>query len=118
MTPALSVSDRRPVWIALSELWLDTELSAADLDRIAGVLRASPYSLEEIDAIHWEEVAPVVWVNALSVAGVWDAFDADWLAERCARAADRRGRWKERLVSRALRAWGHAEYDAVRERLR
>jgi len=37
----------KPVWAALSELWLDTELTADDLQRIAGVMNGSGQSLDE-----------------------------------------------------------------------
>jgi hypothetical protein len=45
--PALDFECRRPVWSALSELFLDTNLNSADLDRIA----QSRYSLEDLDSI-------------------------------------------------------------------
>jgi hypothetical protein len=35
------IERRKPVWAALSELWLDTELAEDDLRRIAGVMEAS-----------------------------------------------------------------------------
>ena len=89
MLPKTEVARRRPVWIALSELWLDTELDEADLHRIADVLRASAYSLIELRQIYLHEVAPVMYPNTLSVAGEWAGVDPDWLvAEATKRAGD------------------------------
>ena len=35
------IDRRKPVWAALSELWLDTELTDDDLHRIADVMKRS-----------------------------------------------------------------------------
>ena len=55
---------RESVWLALSELWLDTELVEDDLAAIARTLAISGYAAEELEAIYRLEVAPVVWGNA------------------------------------------------------
>lgn len=89
--PVLDLASRRPVWEALAALWLDTDLTDWQLDHIAGVLAASPYSLPEMRAIHDYEVAPALWVNLVTVAGEWAGFDGDWLAARCRSHALRRG---------------------------
>ena len=67
---------RRPIWIALSELYLDTE---PDWARVAGICARSPYTISEIRRILFDEVHPVVYRNLWSTAGVWDGFDQDWL---------------------------------------
>jgi hypothetical protein len=77
------LKDRQPVWEALSEFWLDTELQEFQLNDIARVLAQSPYSFTEIKAIHLYEVAPSVSANVFSTAGVWSGFDANWLLECC-----------------------------------
>ncbi len=99
---------RKPLWQALSDLWLaDYEfertetnrlkkevLSAAhtseelesvfpfyenyDLNTVKAMI-SSEYSLNEIEKILFEEVAPVVYKNALDYGGTWGAFDSDWL---------------------------------------
>ena len=85
---------RIPLWEALSEFWLDTELADFEFDHIARVIAASPYSLEEVRAIHDYEVAPVVAGNLMCVAGAWSGFDSAWLDERCRHFAERRhSRW-------------------------
>jgi hypothetical protein len=70
--------ERVRVWSALSELYLDTEVGDL-VPGIAATLAASPYGERELREILADEVGPVVWVNMLSVAGVWTGFDEKWL---------------------------------------
>ena len=80
MRPATEdISERRPVWEALSDLFLDTELQPYHYTPIASVLAGSPYSLEEIKTILIDEVYPVLIWNLQTVAGEWAAFDGDRL---------------------------------------
>lgn len=88
---------RLPAWQALSEFWLDTELQTFEIEHIAKVLAASPYSLEQIVEIHRYEVAPALWANAFSVAGVWSGFDTQWLMARCAANALARDNYWHRV---------------------
>lgn len=73
---------RKPVWLALSELYLDTELDDDDLKRIALILFQSSYSTEELKDILYYEVAPIVRGNLWTVAGIWSGFDEDWLYKK------------------------------------
>ena len=79
---------RRPVWLALSDLFLDTDVSLFQ-EANARLLAASPYSLEELDTILREEVYPACSFNPWSVAGEWAGewagFDPDWLEGRICR---------------------------------
>lgn len=75
------LANRRPVWLALSDLFLDTDVTSL-YDATARVLSASPYSLEQLESILFDEVYPVCCPNLLSVAGVWTGFDAEWLEHR------------------------------------
>jgi hypothetical protein len=86
----MEIERRKPVWAALSELWLDTELMPDDLQRIAGVMKKSGYSLPELRDIYLFEVAPVVFGNLLVVAGEWAGFDEDWLFAEAAKRGNRR----------------------------
>ncbi len=93
MKQTLSVEDllnRASVWEALANFWLDTELLDNEIDHIAHILAESPYTIEEIQAIHRYEVAPAVSSNLLSVAGEWSGFDSEWLKEHCTQFASRR----------------------------
>lgn len=85
---ATELARRKPVWLALSEFYLDTELQPADFRRIRTVFDQSRYSAQEIRQIDYEEVGPVLVGNLLSVAGEWAGFDeAALLAAVSKRAA-------------------------------
>ncbi|MFC4452242.1 DUF7079 family protein [Deinococcus sonorensis] len=73
---------RRPVWDALSELFLDNELDEAALQFVVRTLRAAGYDAGDWLAILRHEVAPVVGGNLLTVAGEWAGFDPAWLEQR------------------------------------
>jgi hypothetical protein len=93
MSAALSADHlkaRIPVWQALSEFWLDTELQDLEFNYIARVIAESPYSIEQVMDIHLYEVAPAVSANLASMAGEWAGFDKEWLVERCEANALRR----------------------------
>lgn len=112
------LEDRRPVWLAMSELFLDTELSRGDVAHMAEALAASPYELPELQAILFDEVAPVLGSNLVSPAGVWSGFDPAWLEQQIVRRARRplrRPRWlgSGRLVRAS---WRQLESQILRVR--
>ncbi len=80
---------RARVWIALSDLYLDTDTNAF-LASCARALAASSFSRDELRTILLDEVHPVLASNLLSVAGVWDGFDTAWL---CAQIRRHRRAW-------------------------
>lgn len=82
MTHKLNIENRRPVWIALSAFYLDTELEEADFRKIASTILDSPFSVDGVKAINKYEVFPILYTNLLNVAGVWSGFDEDWLIEK------------------------------------
>ncbi len=84
---------RKPLWTALSELWLDTELDRTDIERIADVALESAYSIAELNEIYLYEVAPVVYSNLLTPAGIWTAFDEQWLHIAARKNAENRRAW-------------------------
>ncbi|HLP11718.1 MAG TPA: hypothetical protein VK177_07255 [Flavobacteriales bacterium] len=77
----MNIENRKPVWVALSKLYLDTELSESDLYSIACDFYESPYDLEEIKEINKIEVFPVLCGNLLNLAGEWTGFDEDALSK-------------------------------------
>jgi hypothetical protein len=91
------IERRKPVWAALSDLWLDTEFTEDDLLRVAGVMKRSGYSVNELREIYLFEVAPVVFPNLLSVAGEWAGFNEEWLFAEATKRAQKRS-----LILRAL----------------
>ncbi|SOD54994.1 DUF7079 family protein [Pseudoxanthomonas wuyuanensis] len=83
---------RRPVWQALSDLYLDTDVDALHA-RVARVLAQSPYSLDVLWRILRDEVHPALRYNLSGVAGEWAGFDPGWLADRIVRRLAR-PRWR------------------------
>lgn len=63
------ILERMPVWEALSELFLDDELSQEDCQRMASVLAGSRYSVKELQEILRHEVYPACALNLICVAG-------------------------------------------------
>lgn len=112
---------RESVWLALSELWLDTELDKPGRAAIAKTLAISGFSVAELEAIYRLEVAPVVWTNAWATAGVWQGFDPDWLFEACRRNQKRRHslwhRGRCRLLRRAMTAAVEKDWRKIRAQL-
>ncbi len=85
MKPAAEdLEHRRSVWVALSELFLDTDTTVSRVERVR-VLAASPYSVEELEEILLDEVYPVCRTNLYSPAGEWAGFDEAWLERRILR---------------------------------
>ena len=93
MLDADELERRKPVWTAMSTLWLDTEISDIEIARIADTLIASGYPRAQLDDILLYEIAPVVGSNLLAPAGVWEGFDTAWLHQQARRRADHRSPW-------------------------
>ena len=87
---------RRPVWLALSDLFLDTDVNLFR-EANARTLAASPYSLGELDTILREEVYPACSFNLREVTGEWAGFDADWLERRILRGGPPPRPWWRQL---------------------
>jgi hypothetical protein len=111
LPPELDLAARRPVWQALSDLFLDTELSPAVCAGNARVLASSPYSVDELRRILFDEVHPACSRNLLAVAGVWTGFDAGWLESRILARRRARLRWPARLLP--LRAAIRSQIDEL-----
>ena len=103
---------RRPVWEAMSEFFLDTELDDARLRGIAAILRASGYTIAELEDILASEVAPLLYKNPLAPAGEWSGFKPEWLVDQIVAGRHRDiarwfkfpARWLCRRVLRDVRA--------------
>jgi hypothetical protein len=100
---------RERAWIALSDLFRDTEMTASDIAYLARCLREAEIGPADAEAILRDEVAPVFGWNLLSVAGNWTGWmDEDvvelvsqWLARRDAPSLA--GLWHRSLPARWLR---------------
>lgn len=107
-TPATNEVDlRMPVLVALSELFLDTELQEEDHQRIARVLAASPYSEKKLDEILRFELTPVLKWNLLSVAGEWAGFHEEWLRDALIPRIDKRPFFRPGVFWMMRRRWKH-----------
>lgn len=112
------VERRKPVWQALSNMYLDTENTDAEFESIARAIQASGYSMQEADRIDWTEVFPLVGMNLLSVAGAWswDAFDVDEIArgvQRLRKSSTWAGRSFTALMARSMRWMYRKDRDGV-----
>ena len=77
MLDEIEIGRRLPVWHALSEIFLDTELQPADYASIAKKLMAAPYTEEQLHSIFEQEVAPAFIFNLLDVAGEWTPWTSE-----------------------------------------
>lgn len=84
------IENRKSIWTALSEFYLDTELESEDFDRITTIFQNSRLSIKDIKQIDLMEVFPLLQPNLLSVAGVWVDFEEDWLISECKKRYNRR----------------------------
>lgn len=109
--PDQDVGRRRPVWAALSELFLDTELQPEDHARISDVLVESAYSIEELEHILRAELNPVLHANMFCVAGEWEGFDLDWLAQTI---LHRHTGWRRFLPRIGAMSLIRSDWDAIR----
>lgn len=99
---ARDLARRKPVWLALSEFYLDTELQPADFRRIRAVFDQSGYSEHEIRQIDYGEVGPVLYRNLLSVAGEWAGFDEDAVLAAVSKRAAKRVKIRSRHPAKWL----------------
>jgi hypothetical protein len=74
----MSTLERRQLWSAMSDLYLDTEVRW-DLPWLARRMAESDFSRTELERIFKFEVTPVVHGNMLDVAGEWAGFQDEWL---------------------------------------
>jgi len=54
-------AERKLVWLALADLYLDTELQEWQFQYITGIFLKSPFNLEKIKKIDQYEVFPVLF---------------------------------------------------------
>jgi hypothetical protein len=96
---------RIPVWLALSELYLDTDVAAL-YPQIAKTLADSPYALDALHDMLMYDIHPALYPNLMIVAGEWAGFDDDWLLARVAQVRKR---------SRLRRRFSHLFVRSIRD---
>jgi hypothetical protein len=99
--------DKRQLWIAMSNLWLDTELTDEAIAEIAQVVRESKLGRAELEDVFRFELAPFLGKNHSSLAGVWEGFEPEWV---CSEAQKLCG--KRRLMDRVKASMGLTTYAA------
>jgi hypothetical protein len=73
---------RLPVWVALSRVFLDTELTPSDYHAIATAINEADFPKDEARSIFTGEVAPAFAANLHVVAGEWAGWPDDYVRER------------------------------------
>lgn len=111
MTPE-ELERRRPVWDAMSDVFLDTE-TRWGMPHVAFVLARSGYSESELDAIWDREIVPECAWNLMQLAGEWALFvvDEEALAER----ADGKRPPTERVLGKEPPPFLAEQWAAIKE---
>jgi hypothetical protein len=115
----VSEVSREDVWIALSDLYLDTDVEPF-IEPCAQLLAGSAFSRDELARILFEEVHPALVFNLLSVAGEWGSFDREWLCQRIRRqqSAWSLRTWVGRRLLRRIPRMLWPRLDEIIDRLR
>jgi len=100
---------RSGIWLALSDLYLDTELSDNDFKYIAKKIQESPYDIEEVKHINRYELYPLLYPNLLSIFGIWSGFDKEELAASITDRLSRKS-WINNLYTNILYVLLHRKY--------
>jgi hypothetical protein len=108
----LNITDRKPIWMALSTFYLDTELQETNFQGIAETIIKSPYSFEEVKAIDKYKIFPILQSNILQVAGEWAGFDEDWLIEKITTELQKKSKFRTISIEiyYYLFRWMHKDY--------
>ncbi|ATE63268.1 DUF7079 family protein [Rhizorhabdus dicambivorans] len=102
---AAEIENRLPLWTALSELFLDTEV---DYRRLADAVRMSGFALHDVEIILRSEVFPA-FVGAMHpVAGEWIPWDEAEVREIVTRSMAGNRPWFGSML-RKFFFWGMIE---------
>ena len=107
---------RKPLWVALSDLCLDTEMTDGTIAYIARVIREQGFTFEEAERIGFEEVFPALIDNLYQVAGEWAGFNEEWVVQRILSQPEKRS-WgiSGYLRRRSVRAMLGDDWARVRK---
>jgi hypothetical protein len=119
----VDIERRAPVWEALSELFVGKELQDYDYAAMTKTLRRSGYSLDELECVLYQEVAPVFRSNLSSlVVPEMEGWARDTVAAEVSAYLQRKPSVMSRLLkrfisTRALPELAHDRWIKVRARL-
>ena len=103
------------MWVALSDLYLDTMMTPGAISHIVRTAREQGFDAWDLRQMLLYEVGPVVFWNCYVVAGVWDMFNEDWLIRKIERNWRRPfHRFRCRLTRRAIFDVGLDGLDLIR----
>ncbi|MCT2564291.1 DUF7079 family protein [Chryseobacterium herbae] len=111
MLKTVNSKERTPVWIALSDFYLDTELQDSDFRYIAKTILESPYTFEEVKTINTYEVFPLLQSNLLQPAGEWACFNEKWLVEAITAHLETKNRFKNLMIRIGYKKYGWMQED-------
>ena len=111
MIKPLHIKERKPVWIALSDFYLDTELQDYNFQYIAQIILESPYTFEEIQIINMYEVFPVLQPNLLQPAGEWAGFNEKRLIEAITNYLETKNSCDKVKISTNYKKYGWMQED-------
>lgn len=115
MTEPLNLERRAPIWEALSELFVGKELQDYDYAGIAETLRVSDYSLDELENVLREEVAPVFRSNLSAlVLPEMEGWTQDTVVNEIRTYLDREKTSLQRMLARLVTSRALPEVAAKR----
>ncbi|MBA3699783.1 MAG: hypothetical protein H0W78_13125 [Planctomycetes bacterium] len=91
--PEISSVARHKVWVAFSDLFLDTDISDYYYD-VAYSCAKSGFTIDELKSILMDEVAPICGLNGFQIAGEWAGFEEDWLIDSI-ESYRRKSKWRK-----------------------
>ncbi len=111
------LADRRPVWQAMSELWLHEKLTDYDLNYISIRLADSPFSKIQLRDIFDNEVRPVIVSGQYVMNSEWYVIEANWLEDSILKqlAAVQIAQENQSLPVKILKKFGFAVRKRGRE---
>jgi hypothetical protein len=102
--PKDDIPVRTPIWDSLQMLFMDTDADGF-LESMTEVCARSPYSIEEIEQILFNEVLPACRLNLfLLPAPEWAGFETGWLVDRVL-TKHRFGRRRPIILRRYTAGW-------------
>ena len=110
------IERRLPIWQALADLFLDTELQPADYRCIAQRVSGRGFTPDQLRAILADEIAPALAPNLFAdIAGEWAGWPEDHVGQAVIAALRDGPSWL--LPTRAINAYVAQEWAKVADAL-